>query len=311
MLRNTFTTLFSIALSLLMLVSCASERRVPSSYFKAPPAIMETGYNLVRAKLNTLGVLDKVEVEMDSASCTYRKGRYNQSWIEEVLNIGKESERIDYYYFLRAVGKPYFNTRNSFYLTSSTNIVSYDSDWGYKGGLICLESVPDTGLTSVYISDVFLHSLQPDFIPMSMEEALTIARNTFQLDTHYRCIRATPVREQLSMSGKNTSNFWYLSIELQPSDTIVYYQMKEDSKLSDEEIKDYLNKRRKWDRDCRCPEYVFRCKVDVQAQKVTWAILNFRWGGGPVPNHLQDLENEMVKKLRAWQAQNGDTLRWK
>ncbi|MFY7999051.1 MAG: hypothetical protein ACOVSW_10690 [Candidatus Kapaibacteriota bacterium] len=264
--------------------------------------------------MNTLGVLDKVEIEMDSGSCTYWKGRYNQSWIEEVLNIGEESERIGYYYFLRAVGKPYFHRLGSFYLTSSTNIVTYNQVWDNKRGTLCLESVPDTGLTRVDVPDAFLHSLQPNFIPMSMEEALAIARNTLQLDTHHRCIRATPVREQLSMSGKNTSNFWYLSIELQPSDTIVYYQMKENSKLSDEEIKDFLNKRRKWDGDCRCPEFVIRCEVDVQVKKVTLAILDSRWLNdviGWAPNHLSALEDEMYKKLRAWRAQNGDTLRGK
>lgn len=296
-----------------MLVSCASERSVPSSSVRIPPAILEIGYNLLRAKLNTLGVLDKVEIKMDSGACRYWKPKYNQSWIEEVLNIGVESERMDYYYFLRAVGKPYFSTRGSFYLTSSTNIVSYNQVWDNKRGALCFESVPDTGLTRVNISEDFLHSLQPNFVPMSLEEAINIARNTFQLDTHYRCIRAVPFR-QLLLSETTVSSFWHVAIELQPSDTIVYYEMKEDNTLSDEEIKDYLNKRRKYDNDCRCPEFVISCKVDVLAKEVVRANLYYRWEsdvGGPVPNHLQDLENEMVKKLRVWRAQNGDTLRGK
>ncbi len=65
--------------------SCTSERLLTKEEGTVPPQMLETAYNLVRAKLVKLNIENDVVIEIDTLSCSKRYSRYDDSWIREVM----------------------------------------------------------------------------------------------------------------------------------------------------------------------------------------------------------------------------------
>jgi hypothetical protein len=301
--------LFILSLLLLLLCSCASERYVQG---RSKPEIIETGYNLIRAKLNKLGLLDKYIVEMDTLSCRHRKSKnYGGSWLGELLGIGTEREIIEFWYFLSVVEKPYLRSKEHFYLDNPQQIFFTKTEINYSvSKAICVETTPDTSLQSIPISfSAMLHK----GTAKTAEEMIEIARRTFQLDTQFRCVGASPYRTFNSTSDNVAA--WSVAIELMPSDTIVYNNLKHyDISRSCEEIIQYLKLRQKTDGECFCPQYILVANIDAEDKRAFQVRVNYRVSYDELfdaPDHLRLFDEELERRIRKWREENADYIKSK
>jgi hypothetical protein len=301
-------------LLLLLLCSCASERYVQG---RSKPEIIETGYNLIRAKLNKLGVLDKVEVFMDSSRCTHSKGKnYYGSWFNELFDIGEEEESISYDYVLQAVGKPYFNSWERFHLNSPRNIyeVIQVEYWQHGISYLCKETIPDTALNRVWIDYDFLQSLNPDFVPMQFEEALAIARKTLNLDTTVSCFKAVPRYEKLKPDDDKETPIWGVTFRIVPSDTLRFYQFAENSSSTCQEIIDEINK---WWKSSKqfyyhSHDYLLGVRVHATHKRVISASIyctSYSDIGIELPEGLRGVDVDYRNRIRKWSGENAEYLK--
>lgn len=100
--------LYAFVIITCMLYSCSASRELTKEEMVVPPQMLETAYNLVRAKLVKLKIENAVVIEIDTLSCSKRYSRYYDSWIEEVLNTGRTVEEYFIAYKVSARNKPYF-----------------------------------------------------------------------------------------------------------------------------------------------------------------------------------------------------------
>lgn len=193
-----------------------------------PPAMLETAYNLVRAKLVRLGLAQRVDVEIDSSRCSRSSSTQYDSWLMEMLNLGQPVERNHIWYKLTVHGKPYIHAFEYIGLEGYGKLLYTHYEHDSRNGVICVETTPDTALGSIRLRESLLDACQEDYLPMKVEEAIAIVRRTFLLDSTHPCIRAMPSKEkhQWSLSNDCEEGFWGIALELEPSDTTFYHKYK-------------------------------------------------------------------------------------
>lgn len=308
---------------LLLMSSCASDRYISS---RSKPEIIETGYNLIRAKLNKLGLLEKYVVEMDTASCWHIKRKnYHGSWFAELLDIGETEESFEYGYILKVVGKPYWKSWEYFSLKQQQQIFYTASvKDSSTGKVLCLETLPDTSLSVIPIS--FTEILN-EKISAEAEEVIAIAQKTFQLDTQFRCSRALPngyfrglnFNVDYSAFGEYyrmlSSDIWIVDFEIQPSDSIAYYELKERTTKSHQEILQIIRDTRKADAWFFRPEFVLCALVNVADKRVFRAGLDYRQAfdisQSSGPQHFSAIEAILQERIRKWREANADYIKSK
>ncbi|MBL7991134.1 MAG: hypothetical protein JNN25_06820 [Candidatus Kapabacteria bacterium] len=281
--------------------SCSSQRALTKEERRVPPAMLETAYNLVRAKLVRLGLAQRVDVEIDSSQCERRYYQRYDTWLAEVLGIGQQVAVNVIRYFLTVRGKPYFTTYKSLHLEDNQKLSYTRQLYGNQNQLVCLETVPDTALASIHFGKFFLRSCEEDYLPIRVEEAIVIVRRTFGLDSTFSCIHAFPFKESMNCyTGNNatesTSGFWRIEIELEPSDITAYYQYKAMNTMQEEEIVENIKTQKKQEFICKCPEALFRCDINVQTGRICNAACYLRNPSdvfSPLPERLKPLEERL------------------
>lgn len=282
-----------------VLASCSSLRPFAKEDFVVPPQMLETVYNLVRAKLVKLQFAEKVDVEIDTVGCYRSYSMHYDSWFMQMLDIGHHLERNDIRYKLTVRGKPYFHDWGYITLEEPGKLFYTRYDEGFAFGdmkqILCKETVPDTALERIRLSAFVLAAWQDGYLPMTEKEAITIARRTFQLDRSIPCVRAWPHKGRYELTNYssicNTSDagFWVITFKVEPTDTTVYYNLKMDTELGEEEIRRIIKKGRKRYETCECPEITLSCRVDAETRNICFVNIHYRISSdesGDIPERL-------------------------
>lgn len=285
----------------LCISSCSSQRALTKEERRVPPAMLETAYNLVRAKLVRLGLAQKVDVEIDSSQCEREYYQRYDTWLAEMLGMGQQVAVNVVRYLLTVRGKPYFITYQSLRLEDNQSLPYTRRLYGNQNQLVCLETVPDTALTSIHFWKFFVISCEDNYLPMRVEEAIAIVRRTFELDSTFPCIHAFPFRERadyhIGIDTKDSSlGFWRVEFALEPSDTTAYYEYKTMGSIREEEIALNSKTRRKREFIYNCPEAIFQCDIDIQKRRICIAACYLRNPSdvfNPLPERLKPLEERL------------------
>lgn len=235
-----------------------------------PPKVMEAAYNLIRTKLVKLNIENDVVIEIDTLSCSKRYSRYDDSWIREVMNVGRTVEEYFIAYKVSARNKPYFFEWKTIVLRGSGQLYRTEYSYNSERQTNTITTVPDTTLESIGFNRFFLRSLQTTYLVMPVEEAIHIARQVFGLDSSIPCTRAVPFQEssQCSLDNRESCQSWELHFLLVPSDTTEYYSLKND-RNSEDEVRASLQKRKnQGEYFNRYPQEIFICWVDAETGKI-------------------------------------------
>lgn len=254
----------------IVVTSCTSERLLTKEERSVPTQMLETAYNLVRAKLVKLNIENDVVIEIDTLSCSKRYSRFYDSWIGEVLNVGRTVEEYFIAYKVSARNKPYFVQWNTIVLRDSGQLYRTEYSYNSERQTNTITTVPDTTLESIGFNRFFLRSLPTTYLVMPVEEAIHIARQVFGLDSSIPCTRAIPFQEssQCSLDNRESCQSWELHFLLVPSDTTAYYSLN-DTRNSEDEGRTSLQKRKKQGEYFnRYPQEIFICWVDAETGQI-------------------------------------------
>lgn len=289
------------------ITSCISQQPLTKEERKVPPQILETAYNLVRAKLVKLHLVEKIIVEIDTAMCYKSYSMRYDSWFMEMLNIGHRLENNNIHYKLSVFGKPYIHYWERIAIQDPRNIFLTRFDDGFAFGdmrqFLCRETVPDTALEQIRIWSDFTGACYEDYLPMTADEAITTVRRTFQLDSSIPCVRAWPYKgrydiERFDIICKTgEAGFWNVVFKVEPSDTTVYYNLKAYTDTGEEEIQRILNRRNKRDGTCECPEIVLWVRVDAETGNICLVSIDYHIlsdVGGDIPERLYPFERRVM-----------------
>jgi hypothetical protein len=233
-----------------------------------------------------------------------------------LFDIGDEEERIDFTYILKAVGKPHFNSWERFYLNSPQNIfeVKVEEWWRNDVPYRCLETIPDTALNRIWVGDYFLQSLRPDFVPMQLEEALAIARKTFDLDTTLPCLNAYPYYKKLKPENDKETPIWQIRFSLIHTDTLCFYNFQE-SGVSLQKTIEYITERRKAYGQFYYyfHDYILSVGIHAIDKRVISASIYYTTHTGMgldlPPIQLLSVEKDYRSRKRKWYEENADYLK--
>jgi hypothetical protein len=289
----------------MMLASCSASRELTKEERTVPPEMLETAYNLVRAKLVKLQLVEKVVVEIDTVGCSRNYSMKYDSWFLEMLDIGHRLERNDIRYKLSVRGKPYIHSRERITLDNPGNLFYTRYDDGFAFGdmkqILCKETVPDTALERIRLSAFVLDACQEDYLPMTSDEAITIARRTFQLDSSIPCVHAWAHKGRyegtnyFSICNISDAGFWGITFKLEPTDTTVYYNLKMDTELGEEEIRRIIKEEKRRDGVYEYPAIILVCRVDAETGNICSVNIAYRLStqGGDIPERLYPFERRI------------------
>lgn len=295
--------------------SCISQQPLTKEERKVPPQILETAYNLVRAKLVKLNLVEKIIVEIDTARCSRNYSIQYDSWFMEMLNIGHRLESSNIHYKLSVFGKPYihdWSRRITLQEPGSIFLTRYDDGFAFGDmrQFLCRETVPDTALESVGILDT--NVLNESYIPMRFEEAEVLVRNTFGLSEDIPCVDAYPFKEGYPIccydSARNVcEGIWYLGFLLEPSDTTLYYSLKSAGENEQEIIR--ILQERKIQKNLQedicygaCPATLLYCRINAERKEICRVGVSIRFNSCSTGDEIDHPNlSPLFKRIRAVQ----------
>jgi hypothetical protein len=280
------------------LLSCSVSRELTKEEMIVPPKVMETAYNLIRAKLEKYNIQRDVLIEIDSLASRGAVDWEADPFTGMLFPIKSEGATEFYIRYKTSVrNKPYFYARSSFMLQDSGKIyiARYRLD-----SLVQIHDyaiVPDTALESVGV--VCPECLDTAYLPMRIEEAIAIARTTFGLTENIPCVRAYSAKKNspyyfvgdCDFSQQSANMLWNMEFLLEPTDTTLYYHWKS-SGTDEKEISQALQTRQKEDSDlCNgdCPATLFVCRINAETKEVCSARIWIRFDScyTEIPNEIE------------------------
>lgn len=304
-------------LFVIAITSCTSQRPITREEYEkytVPPQMLETAYNLVRAKLAKLNFVEQIRIEIDTAKCAKYYSIQYDSWFMELLNIGLRQERNVIHYKLSVPRKPYIRSWQRITLQEPGKIFLTRYDDGFAFGdmrqFLCRETVPDTALESVGILDT--NVLNESYIPMRFEEAEAIVRNTFGLSEDIPCVDAYPFKEGYPICCYDSTprvceGIWYLGFLLEPSDTTLYYDLKNAGENEQEIIR--ILQERKTQKNLQedicygaCPATLPYCRINAKRKEICRVGVSIRYNSCSTGDEIDHPNlSPLFKRIRAVQ----------
>lgn len=301
----------ALAIFAVMLASCSSSRELTKEEMAVPPKVMETAYNLIRAKLGKYNIQNDVLIEIDSLASQRAVDWEADPFSGKLFPIKSEGATEFYIRYKTSVrNKPYFYARSSIMLQDSGKLYIAKYTIDSLAQIHDYRIVSDTALESVGI--VCPECLDTAYLPMRIEEAIAIARTTFGLPESVPCVRAYPAKKNSAyyfvgdcdFSQQSANMLWNMEFLLEPTDTTLYYHWKS-MEMDEKEIIRELQTRRKENSDlCNgdCPATLFVCRIDAETKEVCRARISIRYDSCyvEIPNEIEHPHlAPLLKRIRS------------
>lgn len=203
--------------------SCSSQRALTKEERRVPPAMLETAYNLVRAKLKYLRVEDGIDIIIDTSSIERHVNRSYLSLWERLLNIPQERTFFRINFRVQIKNKPYFFDESTLWIDSGGR--KFYKDWAV------LDENSAWKQDSAFERPIFMN-IQGDYIALheqcsvTIDSAIQIAKILFELPNSTIITRAFAQEGKMDSSNelgiKYSNRRWVINFALEPLNKMIF-----------------------------------------------------------------------------------------